>query len=126
MVDEELRAFVLSRPGVEAEIDNRFFPAPLPQAAELPAATYADISAVPGYTNEGETNEVARYQIDTWANERETAVRVAGLIRNILAGFSGKMGGCTIGAVFRQNTFSRYEPDVKLWRIISDYELHIM
>lgn len=127
MIDEELRQFLLQFPGVVDEVGERISPAPLPQAETLPAITYQDITAVPTYTNDGESAHVrARYQINVFARKRQDARRVAEAVRCVLAGYRGVMGLRRIGGVFRLNSFINYEPETSLYQAHGDYELHIV
>lgn len=125
-LDDELTAFLLQFPGVTEEIGDRLTPAPLPQGSALPAITYGDVSDVGDHTGpEGRgAYHQLRYQIDTWAASKHEARRVDGKIRVVLDGYRGAVGGRSVVAV-RKNTQSIYEPETTLWRVISDYIIHI-
>lgn len=126
MTDEALRLFLLSRPGVAAEVGERVYPAPLPQGATLPAVTYTDVSDVGSTSNDGpDCLGRLRYQIDHWATTREAARRVERATRTALSGFRGQWpGGWRIGGVFRRNSWTLYEPETQLHRAISDYRIN--
>ena len=125
-LDDELTAFLLQFPAVSEEIGDRLTPAPLPQAVTLPAVTYTDVSDIGDHTGpEGTTAyHQLRYQLDSWAASKDEARRVDGKIRAALDGKRNQMGGRATVA-FRQNTTSIYEPETTLWRVMSDYIIHI-
>lgn len=125
-LDDELTAFLLQFPAVSEEIGDRLTPAPLPQAETLPAVTYTDVSDVGDHTGpegRGAYHQV-RYQLDCWAASKHAARRGDGKIRVVLDGYRGAMGGRSVVA-FRKNTTSIYEPETTLWRVMSDYMIHI-
>ena len=127
MIDEELRAYLISMPGVNAEIGERIYPAPLPQAATLPAETYTDISDIPSYTNANDScYRRVRFQLDSWAATRKESVRVDQAVREAMSGYSGVWGAHDIGFVRRADSSSHYEPETELWRVRSDYMIHVL
>ncbi len=125
-LDDELTAFLLQFPAVSEGIGERLTPAPLPQAETLPAVTYTDISDIGDHTGpEGRgAYHQLRYQLDSWSASKHEARRVDGKIRVVLDGYRGAMGGRSVVA-FRKNTTSIYEPETTLWRVMSDYMIHI-
>jgi len=127
MIDEELRAYLLSIPGVSAELGTRIYPAPLPQAATLPAETYTDISDIQFYTGANDScYRRVRFQLDSWAATRTESVRVDQAIRDAMSGYSGVWGAHDIGFVRRADSSSHYEPETELWRVRSDYMIHVL
>lgn len=127
MIDEELRAYLISMPGVNAEIGSRVYPAPLPQAATLPAETYTDVSDIPSYTNANDScYHRIRFQLDAWSATRKEAVRVDQAVRDAMSGYSGKLGARDIGFIRLANSSSHYEPQTELWRVRSDYMIHVL
>ena len=131
MIDEEMKAYLISIPGVAAELvadgKERIYPAPLPQDATLPAETYTDISDVPSYTNANDScYRQMRMQLDAWASTRRESVRVDQAVRDAMSGYSGKWGGRDIGFVRRADSSSHYESETKLWRVRSDYLIHVL
>lgn len=123
MIDEGLRAFLLGFPGVAAEVAARISPDPLPQGETLPAVTYLDVSNVGSYSNVGpDCVTRARYQLSHWATTKEEADRVERATRAVMDGYRGGWsGGVRVQGVFGRMTRSLFEPDTKLWRVISDY-----
>jgi len=131
MIDEEMKAFLVSIPGVAAELvadgKERIYPAPLPQNATLPAETYTDVSDVPSYTNANDScYRQIRMQLDAWSDSRKESVRVDQAVRVAMSGYSGKWGGREIGMVRRATSSSHYEPEAQLWRVRSDYLIHVL
>ena len=127
MIDEELKTFLLSIPGIVAEIVSRIYPAPLPQNATLPAVTYQAISDPQSYSNGNDTcYHLPRYQLDVWASSQKEAVRVDSTVRQALSGYSGQWGAREIGFVRRGTGSSHYEPETKLRRVRSDYLIHVL
>ena len=127
MIDEEMRTYLLSIPGVAAEVGTRIYPAPLPQGSTLPSETYTDISDVPFYTNANDScYKQVRMQLDAWASSRKESVRVDQAVRVAMSGYSGKWGGREIGMVKRATSSSHYETETQLWRVRSDYLIHVL
>jgi hypothetical protein len=134
VIDQQLRDFLLSFPGVSNELATRIYPGGLlPQengliTSELPAVTMMDVSATFRHNNtsQGSFYSQVRYQLATWADTLLEARRVDGVVCAVLDGFKGTMSGCTIGGVFKQNSFPQYQSDVKLWRVLSDYMIHVV
>lgn len=131
MIDSQFTSFILSRPGVTDILGTRLYPAPLPRSKEgkitavFPAATYQDISEQTDYASGEESGfYVVRYQVDVFHSVKETAVQVANLIRTALSGFQGNMsGGVHARVIKRVNGFSRYVPEVQLYRVVADYQI---
>lgn len=123
MIDEGLRLFLLGYPGVADEVGDRISPDPLPQKSALPAVTYLDVSDVGSYSNDGpDCTSRVHYQLSHWAPTKEAAVRVERATRAVLDGYRGTWsGGLQIGGVFGRATRSLYEPETRLWRMISEY-----
>jgi hypothetical protein len=127
MIDEEMRTYLLSIPGVAAEITARIYPMPLPQGTTLPAVTYQAISDIQGYSNGNDTcYRLMRYQLDCWSDSQQEAVRVDETIRAALSGHSGQWGAHDIGFVKRSTGSSHYEPETQLRRVRSDYLIHVL
>lgn len=127
MIDEEMRTYLLSIPGIVAEIVARIYPAPLPQGTTLPAMTYQLISDPQSYSNGNDTcYHVARYQLDCWSDSHQEAVRVDGVTRQALSGHSGQWGAHDIGFVKRATGSAHFEPETQLRRVRSDYMIHVL
>ena len=127
MIDEEMRAFLLSIPGITEVIVERIFPAPMPQGTTLPAVTYQAVSDVPMYSNGNDTcYRLMRYQMDAFAATQQEAVRVDETVRAALSGYAGQWGAHDIGFVRRGSSSSHYEPETKLRRVRSDYLIHVL
>jgi len=127
MIGEEMRAFLVAMPGVNAEIEDRVYPLPLPQGIDLPAVTYQDISDVPSYSNGNDTcYSRKRYQVDVWASTRTEAGRVAIQIWEAMSGYNGVWGAYEIGFVKRVDGHTDYETATKLWRYRSDFMIHVL
>lgn len=126
MIGEGMRGFLLGWPGVVAEIDTRIYPAPLPQNANLPSVTYTEISDIPSYTNQNDScYRQVRQQVDSWARSHFEAVRVDLAVRDAMSGYSGQWGAHDIGFVKRADSSTHYEPETQLWRVRSDYMVHV-
>jgi hypothetical protein len=127
MIDEEMRLFLLSIPGIVDEIVARIYPAPMPQGTTLPAITYQAISDVQMYSNGNDTcYRQMRYQLDCWSDSHQEAVRVDGVTRQALSGYAGQWGAHDIGFVKRATGSAHYEPETQLRRVRSDYLIHVL
>lgn len=127
-LDVGLRLFLLQHPGVTAEVGDRIYPQPLPQGVELPALTYTDVSNVGSLSMTGpDCMTRQRYQIDHWAATRAEARRVERVTRQALNGAHGVWpGGVRVGVVSRKNTWTQYEPDEPINRVITDYQILVL
>lgn len=134
-IDTDLRAFLLDDAEIMEAIDTRIYPGGLlPQAAdgitsELPAVTMLDIIGDSHITNSaGATCYLPiRYQLEAWAETLTQAREVSRLIRCRIDGYRGQMGERNIGGVFgKSSPAPQYVPNVKVWRILSDYMIHVL
>lgn len=133
MNDEPLITFLMSFPGITAEFATRIYPGGLlPQRKgavtdALPAVTVKTVSDVGDHSMSGvRCWHKTRYQLDVWAATILEAQRTARVLTTVLDGYRGEMSGHTVGGAFRKSSFSQYQEDVQLWRVISDYEIHFL
>ena len=93
-------ALILSDPAVAVIAGSRVFPVSRPQGAGLPAITSTRISGGPRYADEGEVGlELARLQVDCWAESYGVAKLLAQAVTRRLSGFAGTVAGKTFQAI---------------------------
>lgn len=125
MIDAELRLFLLSRPGVVDLVGTRIYPAVLPEDEALPAVTLQQVGDVPSFSNSGSCHTRPRYQIDSYGVTLASARQLDMSIRSVLSGYQGKMGKYDATA-FLRNTSNDKLNDEEMWRVTSDYVIHII
>lgn len=127
--DITMRQLILETAGVTTWVGTRVYPAQLPDDVTLPAVVYDAISDVPRYTNERaydrqECARVLRYEVNSYAGSLAQARAVDAAIRRGLSGYKGNAGGGQV-AVWRQNSYSARYEDESLWRVVTDYMVHV-
>lgn len=141
MTDDVLIAFLLSFPGIAAEVATRGYPyGLLPQkadgqiSAEMPAFTVNSISEQSHHSSSPDTGRPEldcftpyRFQVDLYANDGATVARLSKLIRQTLDGFQGMMSQILVGGVWgRVTTPIERLPDPLLFHRSMDFEIHSM
>ena len=120
MLEEALRAKVLSSTDVTDDIGQRLYMLKMPQSPTYPAVTYFKVSRPRHHDI-----DVAypRYQFDTWAENYLTARRVADNIRRALQREKGTWGNVKVIQGVYLDESDDYEPDTKLYHIATDYKI---
>lgn len=78
MIEADVRTYLLADPDVATLIGERYYPAPLPQTAALPAVTYQRVFGTEGITHQGPDGlERSRLQFDCWATTYGEAATLA-------------------------------------------------
>lgn len=87
--------------GVNALIAGRIAAAAMPQGLARPNVVYQRIGTRRRYSNDGPTGLArARLQVSCYADTPKAAKQLAAAVREVLDGYSGTVGGCTIQALF--------------------------
>ncbi len=122
-IDEPALAEYLKEiPGVMEVAGGRVFAMMIPQhdfrgAKKVPCVVVSRVGATRAeLLCRQDSLLAAEYQVDTYASEYETAVRLAGIVRRALAGFSGQMGGARVAKVFCTSDSDFLDPDPGLYR----------
>lgn len=96
MLEEDLVAYLSSKPTVVAFVGDRVWPLLLPPEPALPALVYQRISAVREESHAGDGLVHPRIQIRCWANTYSEAKRLAEAVRLSLRGYKGQMGATRV------------------------------
>ncbi len=109
-------------------VDGRIYPMRLDAATSespntLPAIVYQRISSGHIITHDRQSFEIARVQIDAYADSYKSAQETADAIDAVLCGYRGAMGDVEVGYILRDNARDEYLPDVKMHRVIIDYRM---
>jgi hypothetical protein len=113
-----VHARLISHPEVAGLVGTRVYPVTLPQTVTLPAVSYLRVLAQHSHTYEGPCDLArARIQIDAWAAAYGQAKAVAEAIRHALAHFQD----ATVQAALATTERDLYEPDVRTYRVSSDW-----
>jgi len=102
--EQALYAYLTSHADVAAVLGDRIFPAPAPEDAALPLATYFRVST---YRVKSQTDDaqlaMVRIQFTVRAEDYGTVKQGLAALRKALDGFRGDMAGLEVGAVFCEN-----------------------
>jgi len=124
-LESNLRTFLLSKSGVNDEISTRLY-VDRKDSRIVTAYPYAIIRTVqeaPGYAHDGALPDSGLYQIDVYSDSKTTVNSATTAIRAELTGFSGALSGVTAGAVFVTDTRGGFDPDVRVFRRSTDYQI---
>ncbi|MBE3590007.1 MAG: DUF3168 domain-containing protein [Firmicutes bacterium] len=123
-VEADLRSCLVAYAPLAALVSSRIYPLALPESPTLPAISYQRISRRNERTMGSPVAvQVARFQLDCWAQSYGQAKDVAAQVMAALDGRSGAMGGTTILDAHVVSELDLYEPDTKLYRVTVDVEV---
>lgn len=140
MNDDVLVHFLLSQPGIAAEVGQRGYPyGLLPQktagqlTATLPALVVSGVSDI-SHHSAGESGRpeldcfrAMRFQVDVYGDSGADVARVSEQVRAALDGYAGMMSGVHVGGAWgRLATAVNRDPDTELFRRTLDFEIHVM
>lgn len=109
-------AFVGSSHGARIE------PLILPEDTDYPAVVYQRISTVRGHTHDGPDGKpVARFQVDSYAKDVDTAFDLAEGVRKLTDGFKGQMGNTGVDMSFNDDEGALFEEEEAVYRVRQDY-----
>lgn len=104
-MEEDLRALLLSNPGVAATVGQRVTWTKRPQGSPLPAIVLHLIDSVPTYTLDGDTgHRNSRVQVDCYGEMYADAKGTARAVSSALSGFKGTVGGTNFQGVFQESS----------------------
>ena len=125
VLEEGIAAFLIADGAIGAVVGDRIYPMFIPQGATLPCLTYQRISTprIVTHDSSGATGDLAspRFQFDAWAETQKEAKAISDVLRGVLHGKTGAMGGVTIRAALAENEVPEYIPEIELYRSRSDY-----
>lgn len=120
MIELDLKTFLTA-----AVTGGRVHALILPLGAPLPAVTYQLISAPSELDSAGVVDLIAaRFQVRTIGTTYGAAKSAAQQITTALNGYSGTMGGSTIGAAWRDNYSEDHETETGFYTVTQDYNIH--
>ena len=108
--------------------DRRVFLMRAPQAPAAQAVTpYMVITPTgpsPEHTHGGPVGLLTRhYQVAIFDPSQYLALAIADALRTHLDGYKGTFGGVEFGAIFFRLQSNAYEPDTKLWAVITEFRM---
>ena len=93
----------------------------------MPCLTYQRISTprIVTHDSSGATGDLAspRFQFDAWGETVKETKAISDVLRGVLHGKRGAMGGVTIRAALAENEVPEYIPEMELYRSRSDYKI---
>ena len=136
MIEEAVKALLASDSAVGSfvgmGVSARIYPVILPQGAVVPALTYRGVSNHTVMSHDGPGLQRPRVEINAYAPSYGPAKALTVAVRRVLcprertgpADYRRTVGGVEIQAVFPGIDQDFYEPDTKLFRIMSDFFVH--
>lgn len=110
--------------GVTDIVSTRIYPSLLPQGATLPAVTYRRVSGVPERAMGSDAGVArVRMEVDAWASSYSGVKALRDAVVAALKRFTGTVSGETIDATYQLNELDRYEDDLKIHRVMMDFEV---
>jgi len=129
VLEEGIAAFLIADVDIHAVVEDRIYPMKMPQNVTLPCLTYQRISTprIVTHDSSGATGDLTspRFQFDAWAETQKAAKAISDVLRGVLHGKTGAMGGVTIRAALADNEAPEFDPDSELYRSRSDYIIWI-
>lgn len=128
-VEVGLVSYLTGYAGLTALISTRVYPFMIPQGATMPCVTYQriDTPRTLSHGDSGATGTLARarIQFSSWAATLSSAMAIAEQLRAALNGKTGSIGtapnAVTVRAILVDNEMQDFEPDIEMFRVISDY-----
>lgn len=115
----DLVSFLNADTSVASAFSNRIHVDHIPDGSAYPHARIRRIDTDQRYTQDGEGNELALFQIDVYDDDRVGIETNAGYIKAALSGYSGVMGDSIAGRVFIRNVRSDYSAETKkYWKVL--------
>jgi len=118
MIEQDILAVLLddAPPGFPTSAGNNVYALMLPQNSGFPAISFQRISSVPVNALSGSSGmEYVRVQFDCWAETFAAAKQLAVELRALLEAGSFK--------ALMANDFDDYDPDAKVYRVSSDFQM---
>lgn len=119
-IQAAVRDILSGAPAITAEVSERIYGVPAPQAREFPALLLQRISEVTDLQTDGRQT---RIQVDCYAYQHTTADNLADAVESVLAGFRGTVGGCDIQFIKPINTVDFYDPESRIYRTAVDFNV---
>jgi hypothetical protein len=135
ITESHIITHLLQYPALTDWVGERIYPyGLLPQStdgqvsAQLPALTVSLIRGEGHYTTSAvKPYEVVRAQIDIWGTTGATVSQIYNAIDAILDGYRGGISTSEAGGVFRNTAPPlAYDSDIRLYRAILDYSIHLV
>lgn len=113
LIDEALRAHMLSKTAITSIISSRVYEAIAPQGATFPHITFNQVSGERVRSMEGASGlNRAVFHVHVWAKKPLEAKTLSDKIRLTMDGFKGLMGGgsgVVVGACFVEDDIDLYD-----------------
>jgi len=131
VLEEGIYAFLVADVAIHAVVEDRIYEFRIPQkalvggASYYPCITYQRISTprIVTHDSSGATGDLTnpRFQFDAWGVTGKSVKAIADVLRSVLHGKTGAMGGVTIRAALADNEAPEIDPESELYRSRSDY-----
>lgn len=121
-----LTTHLLLDAGLSALVGTRIYPERIPAGSTtnptvMPVLTYQLIDEPSDTTHDDKETFKARVQLDAWGGSYKSAHAVADAVHAALQGYTGSLGSCVVGGIFRKRKMDAPEPDMALERVSQDY-----
>ena len=122
--DEALKTLITSDPGFVQLAESRLYPLIIPQDATLPAVAFQEIGADPLHAHDGPNDlMVTRIQFTLDAKSSREVKTLAKVLRGILDGYKGTVGGIQITSILWENEIDGYGASSEVPTIRQDYKI---
>ena len=118
MIDEAIRAILLSNPALYALVGTRIYPLQLPLSCTFPAISYSFPSDP--YKR---VARAARLQVDCWAEDFTQCKNLKKLVETALDGYSGTVFGINIEGIFPISPYDSSPDETGLFHIPYDFKV---
>lgn len=123
-ITSAFRDALLQDSDLVAQIGQRVYSQTLPQNPTFPCITFQQLSSeVIDDVNNNHSLEKVIFQVDVWSNRGAECNSVSELLRQAISGYAGMNRGVKIKAIRLTSRRDRYEPEVKNYRKIHDFEI---
>lgn len=123
-IEEAFYNHVTGLPAISSLIDDRLYPATLPQNPVYPAATYRAVSSRTPMAHDGPIGlTVVRLQVDCYGTSKLQATQVARALRRALNGAQGTWDSVEVEHVFFLNENDDFGDAAEVNRAAIDFEI---
>ncbi len=127
-IDEALTAYLQTL--LKKWVDDRVYPAELPQGVEYPAVVYRQLGDEEEISQDGPSTKHPTYQFECYAKTLAAAKSVADDLRLALSGYKGRMpddpGGVLVDAAFFVSSNTNYydeDDGIRVHWVAAQYEI---
>lgn len=124
MIEEALSTLLLAAAAITAIVDDRVYPAHLPQDATLPAISFSRVAETETEVSHSRVNYEGLFQFSCWANDPKSAKELALAVRAVLnPDYRGTVGDVEIKQCHLSNQTELPDADLGVYQEAVDIQL---